>query len=70
MSNGPLSGLRVVVARPRHQAAALVRFGSVCDNVLTCGLHGWEYELPSGKCITTDGVLLRVKGRVEHPEHD
>ena len=53
-----------------HQAAALVRFGSVCDNVLTCGLHGWEYELPSGNCITTEGVRLRVKGRVEHPAHD
>ena len=53
-----------------HQAAALVRFGSVCDNVLSCGLHGWEYELPTGKCITTDGVQLRVKGRVEHPDND
>lgn len=53
-----------------HQGAAFARFGSVCDNVLTCGLHGWQYELPSGRCITTEGVSLRVRGPVEHPETD
>ena len=53
-----------------HQSAALVRFGSVSGNVLTCGLHGWQYELPSGKCLTTEGVYLKVRGPVEHPETD
>lgn len=53
-----------------HQGAALVRFGSVSDGVMTCGLHGWQYELPSGKCLTTEGVFLKVRGPVEHPNND
>jgi len=53
-----------------HQGAALIRFGTVCENVLTCGLHGWEYDLPSGRCLNTEGVYLKVRGPVEHPADD
>jgi UDP-MurNAc hydroxylase len=31
----------------------LSRFGSIDDDVLTCKLHGWQFDLPSGRCLTT-----------------
>jgi UDP-MurNAc hydroxylase len=46
-----------------HQRASLARMGSVCDGVLTCALHGFRYELPSGRCLDAEGVYLRVRGR-------
>ena len=55
----------VVQKRCPHQKAALDRVGSVEANVLTCDLHGWQFELPSGRCINSEGVTLAVKGPVE-----
>ena len=46
-----------------HQKASLARTGSVCDGVLTCALHGFRYELPSGRCLDAEGVYLKVRGR-------
>lgn len=42
-----------------HVGADLARFGSVEDGVLTCALHGWRFELPSGRCLTSEGRDLR-----------
>lgn len=58
----------VVEQRCPHQRARLDRVGSVDGDVLTCGLHGWQFDLNTGRCINSDGVVLRVRGRVEHPE--
>ena len=35
--------------------ADLTRFASIEDGVLTCSLHGWQYELATGACLTSDG---------------
>ena len=58
----------VVEARCPHQRARLDRVGSVEGEVLTCGLHGWQFDLNTGECLTSEGAVLRVRGRVEHPE--
>lgn len=54
-----------VESRCPHQRASLARTGEVCDGVLTCSLHGWRFDLHTGRCLDADGVYLRVRGPVE-----
>ena len=42
-----------------HLKADLSRFGVVEDDTLTCNLHGWQWDLKSGRCLTTRGHELR-----------
>jgi UDP-MurNAc hydroxylase len=41
-----------------HLKADLTRFASIEDGVLTCALHGWQFELETGRCLTSDGRRL------------
>jgi UDP-MurNAc hydroxylase len=41
-----------------HLGADLARFGVVEDGVLTCKLHGWEFDLATGTCLTGDDHKL------------
>ena len=43
-----------------HLGADLARFGEVDGNTLTCQLHGWQYDLDTGRCLTSDDVELRT----------
>jgi hypothetical protein len=43
-----------------HQRADLTRFGKVENGILTCHMHGWQFDLASGKCLTADGLHIRV----------
>ena len=47
-----------VQRRCPHLKADLTRFGQVDGNVLTCTLHGWQFELDSGRCLTSDDRRL------------
>jgi UDP-MurNAc hydroxylase len=63
-----------------HLKADLSRFGSITDGVLTCQMHGWQWRLADGKCITSVGHNLRcapegqpvpgVEPIVHDPHHD
>src|SRR5262249_16666680 len=44
--------------RVPHLKADLTRFGKIEDGVLTCTLHGWQFELASGRCLTSDDRRL------------
>jgi UDP-MurNAc hydroxylase len=44
-----------VQRRCPHLKADLSRFGKIDDGVLTCQMHGWKWNLNSGKCITSVG---------------
>jgi UDP-MurNAc hydroxylase len=44
--------------RCAHMKADLTRFASIENGVLTCQLHGWQWELASGRCLTSDGHQL------------
>ena len=41
-----------------HLKADLSRFGVVEDGILTCTLHGWQFELATGRCLTSDDRRL------------
>jgi len=36
-----------------HQAAPLA-MGMLCDHVIECGLHGWQFDVRTGECLTVD----------------
>lgn len=36
-----------------HQAAPLSE-GFLCDHVIECGLHGWQFDVRSGRCLTLE----------------
>jgi UDP-MurNAc hydroxylase len=48
-----------VQRRCPHLKADLSRFGVVEGTTLTCNLHGWEWDLKTGKCLTSKGHPLR-----------
>jgi UDP-MurNAc hydroxylase len=41
-----------------HLKADLTRFGSVEAGILTCDMHGWRFELATGRCLTSDDRRL------------
>jgi UDP-MurNAc hydroxylase len=42
-----------------HLKADLSKFGVVEGNTLTCNLHGWQWNLDNGRCLTSRGHELR-----------
>ncbi|WP_067505180.1 Rieske 2Fe-2S domain-containing protein [Actinoplanes sp. TFC3] len=56
-----------VQRRCPHLKADLSRFGIVDGNVLTCQLHGWKFDLPSGRCLTSVGHKIRAE-KTETPQ--
>jgi UDP-MurNAc hydroxylase len=44
-----------------HLKADLSRFGVVEGSTLTCNLHGWQWDLDSGRCLTSRGHELRCR---------
>jgi UDP-MurNAc hydroxylase len=57
----------VLQRRCPHLKADLTRFGHIDeDDTLQCMLHGWKFDLESGKCLTSAGHEIRAS-RVEQP---
>ena len=50
-----------VQRRCPHLKADLSRFGVIDGTVLTCQLHGWKFDLPTGRCLTSAGHPLRAR---------
>jgi UDP-MurNAc hydroxylase len=48
-----------------HLKADLTRFGEEKEGVLTCILHGWQFDLATGKCLTSEEVRLYTKPIIE-----
>ena len=42
-----------------HLKADLSKFGVVEGDTLTCNLHGWQWNLDNGRCLTSKGHELR-----------
>ncbi|MDQ3885796.1 MAG: Rieske (2Fe-2S) protein, partial [Actinomycetota bacterium] len=49
-----------VQRRCPHLHADLAKFGSINDGVLTCSLHGWRFDLATGRCLTSAGHEIRA----------
>ena len=69
--NRPLEWVEVdgwtVEKRCPHQGAHLDRVGTVEGTTITCGLHGWAFDLETGACLNSEGegTELRVRGRTD-----
>jgi UDP-MurNAc hydroxylase len=58
----PKSGAQWDVQRRcPHLKADLTRFAVVDGETLTCQLHGWKFDLASGRCLTSAGHQLRSR---------
>jgi UDP-MurNAc hydroxylase len=44
-----------------HRKADLATFGRVDGCVLTCELHGWQFDLSNGRCLTADDRSIRSR---------
>ena len=49
-----------VQRRCPHLKADLTRFGVLDGDTLTCQLHGWKFDLRSGRCLTGVGHQIRA----------
>ncbi len=49
-----------------HLKADLTRFAKIEDGVLTCTMHGWQFELETGRCLTSDDRKLYSQRIDEH----
>jgi UDP-MurNAc hydroxylase len=54
------AGYRVQRRCP-HMKADLTEFAEVAAGVLTCTMHGWQFELATGRCLTSDDLRLRTE---------
>lgn len=41
-----------------HLKADLTRFAGIENGILTCSMHGWQFELATGRCLTSEGHPL------------
>ena len=53
----------VMQRRCPHRNADLSVFGEIHGCELVCTLHGWRFDLETGKCLTSAGHELRVRKR-------
>lgn len=51
----------VVQRRCPHLKADLSRFAVIDGNVLTCQMHGWQFDLDTGHCLTSTGHEIRAR---------
>jgi UDP-MurNAc hydroxylase len=53
----------IVQRRCPHLRGDLSRFGETRGSILTCTMHGWQYDLSTGRCLTTDDDSYRIQAR-------
>jgi UDP-MurNAc hydroxylase len=53
----------MVQRRCPHLRGDLSRFGSVEGTTLTCAMHGWQFDLPTGRCLTSDAPGHDLRSR-------
>jgi UDP-MurNAc hydroxylase len=51
----------VVQRRCPHLKADLRRFAALDGNVLTCQMHGWQFDLATGRCLTSADYEIRAQ---------
>jgi UDP-MurNAc hydroxylase len=53
----------VVQRRCPHLNGDLSRFGKTDGTTLTCTMHGWQFDLASGRCLVSDSPAHRLRSR-------
>jgi UDP-MurNAc hydroxylase len=49
-----------VERRCPHRNADLSRFGELDGEILTCQMHGWQFDLSTGRCLTSAAHKIRA----------
>ena len=44
---------------------ALLSEGTLCGHVIECGLHGWQFDVRSGECLTVDEKIKTYRVRID-----
>jgi nitrite reductase/ring-hydroxylating ferredoxin subunit len=47
-----------------HQGAPLSE-GELCGHIIECGLHGWQFDVRSGECLTVNERIKSYRVRIE-----
>ena len=47
-----------------HRGARLTE-GTMCEHVVECGLHGWQFDVRSGECLTVEERIKTYSVKVE-----
>jgi UDP-MurNAc hydroxylase len=55
----------VVQRRCPHRQADLSVFGEIEGDELVCTLHGWRFDIATGRCLTSADHTLRIRPRAE-----
>ena len=53
----------IVQRRCPHMRGDLSRFGEIEGTTLTCTVHGWQFDLETGHCVSTDDDTKRLRSR-------
>lgn len=53
----------VVQRRCPHLQGDLSRFAKIDGTTLTCTMHGWQFDLASGRCLVSDAPTHRLRSR-------
>jgi UDP-MurNAc hydroxylase len=51
----------LVQRRCPHRNADLAAFGVIDGNELVCTLHGWRFDLQTGRCLTATDLPVRIR---------
>jgi UDP-MurNAc hydroxylase len=51
----------IVQRRCPHRDADLEAFGEIDGDEFVCTLHGWRFDLETGRCHTSEGHPLRIR---------
>jgi nitrite reductase/ring-hydroxylating ferredoxin subunit len=44
---------------------ALLSDGTLCGHVVECGLHGWQFDVRTGECLTVNEPIRTYKVKLE-----
>ena len=58
----------IIQRRCPHLRADLSRFGESDGTTLTCTMHGWQFDVPTGRCLSTDTDSHRLRSRPARAE--
>ena len=57
----------IVQRRCPHLRGDLGRFGEINGTTLTCTMHGWQFDLTTGRCLTTDDESYQLRCHPKQP---
>jgi UDP-MurNAc hydroxylase len=58
----------MIQRRCPHLRGDLSRFGQTDGTTLTCTMHGWQFDLPTGRCLATNAGTHRLRSRPARAE--